>query len=168
MRHLALALLVLPALASAEVTAQGEDHFTSSHRAIVAAPPADVYAALGRVDAWWEGAHTYSGDAANLSLALEPGGCFCEALPDGGVAHMRVVMARPGTQLRLIGGLGPLQADPVAGVLDFALRPAEGGTEIVVTYKVAGRFSYPTAQLAPAVDGVLGAQLAGLVRHLMR
>ena len=49
--------------------------------------PDQVYAAIGRVAAWWNPAHTYSGDAGKLSLSLTAGGCLCEALPEGGVQH---------------------------------------------------------------------------------
>ena len=77
----------------------------------IAAPGNRVYDALTRP---WDGVgpgHTYSGDAANLSIDPRPGGCFCErGMPkQGGVQHAMVVLAIPGKTLRLVGGLGPLQ-----------------------------------------------------------
>ena len=61
------------------------------------------------VGSWWDPEHTYSGSAANLSLDAEPGGCFCERLPNGGgVEHMRVTYVAPGKRIVLTGSLGPL------------------------------------------------------------
>ena len=43
--------------------------------------PATTYSrdrAFARVGEWWGKDHTYSGDSANLSLSLTPGGCWCE------------------------------------------------------------------------------------------
>ena len=51
----------------------------------LAAPAA--YARLLTPEAWWDGQHTYSGDAKNLSLRAVPGGCFCERLADGDLAR---------------------------------------------------------------------------------
>ena len=50
-----------------------------------------------------------SGNSANLSLALTPGGCFCERFPKGGgIEHMRVTYVDPGKRVVLTGALGPL------------------------------------------------------------
>lgn len=97
---LALALTASPAWG--EVKSSGPGSFEIENRAIVAATPAETWAALGRIGEWWESSHTYSGDAANLTLDLKAGGCFCEAVPaDGGtIEHMRVIHARPGATLR--------------------------------------------------------------------
>jgi hypothetical protein len=59
--------------------------------------------------------HTFSRNAANLSLELHAGGCFCERLKnDGSVQHMQVVYVAPGEALRLRGALDPLQIEGVA------------------------------------------------------
>src|SRR3546814_9802807 len=39
------------------------------------------YRLLSQPGRWWNGAHSYSGSAANLRLEPVAGGCFCEALP---------------------------------------------------------------------------------------
>ncbi|MFN3945909.1 MAG: ATPase [Allosphingosinicella sp.] len=154
----------LAAPAGAEVVSAGPPGFVSENRVTVAAAPAAAYAALTRIGSWWDPAHTYSGDAANLSLDARAGGCFCEATPadGGGVAHMRVVQARPGALLRMEGGLGPLQGEAVSGILSWTLRAAPGGgTEIVQTYKVSGAESW-----AAPVDAVLNQQLTRLAALL--
>src|SRR5690242_9471802 len=116
--------------AGAEVAALSESGFVSHNEAVVAAAPAEVWGALLMPARWWNGEHTYSGNSANLSLAANAGGCFCEVIPaaDGGPAghieHMRVVYLAPNATLRLNGGLGPLQSEAVTGVLTMALEPS--------------------------------------------
>jgi uncharacterized protein YndB with AHSA1/START domain len=122
---------------------------------------------LGRVGEWWGKNHTYSGDASNLSLSLQANGCFCEKMPDGGtIEHLRIVQARPGSTLRAQGGLGPLQAEAVAGTLTWSLKAVTGGTEITQNYIVSGHLRPGFEALAPAVDQVLTEQLLGLQKRL--
>src|SRR5688572_11726646 len=89
----AVMLLAAAAPAAAEVKSATAGGFEVEARAIVAATPAETYRMLGRIGEWWNDGHTYSGKAANMSLKLEAGGCFCETIPaDGGtIEHMRVV-----------------------------------------------------------------------------
>lgn len=151
---LAAALLVV-APSAAEVTDAGETGFTSTYRLEIAAPPARVWDVLVRPALWWESSHSFSGSAANLTLDPVPGGCWCETLANGGVEHMRVVHVAGGEMMRLVGGLGPLQAMPVAGVLTVTLKPSAAGTMLVATYAVAGP---GLAGIAAPVDRVLGVQ----------
>src|SRR3546814_10432451 len=81
-----------------------------------------IYRLLSQPGRWWNGAHSYSGSAANLRLEPVAGGCFCEALPGeegrvGSVEHARVIHAAPDRQLRLSGALGPLPAEAGTGTL---------------------------------------------------
>lgn len=170
MRHLVLiAAAAAASPAAAEVKSAAPAGFAVESRAVVAAAPAEAYAQIVRIDEWWDAAHSYSGNAANLSLQARPGGCFCERLADGGgVEHMRVVSARPGVELRLQGGLGPLQAEAVTGSLSWSLKPAGGGTEIVQRYVVGGYVEGGADRIAPAVDQVLAGQLLRLQQKLAR
>lgn len=155
--------------AAAEVTSSSAIHFDIESRVVVAATPAQTFEALGRVGEWWDPAHSVSGAGSNLRLELWAGGCFCETLPDGGtVEHLRVVQARPGEMLRFSGGLGPLQAEAVAGTLTWSLRAVDGGTEIVSVYFVSGHVRGDTGSYAAPVDAVLRGQLARLQRYLAR
>ncbi|MEA1015830.1 SRPBCC family protein [Sphingosinicella sp. LY1275] len=152
------ALVASPA--AAEVKSATPAGFEVESRATVPVPPAEAYAALGRIGEWWNPAHTYSGKAANLRLDLKVGGCFCETTDGGGaIEHLRVIYAQPGAVLRLQGGLGPLQAEGVAGALTLTLKPVAGGTEIVQSYVVGGYVRGGAEALAPLVDKVMGEQL---------
>ena len=118
---------------------------------------------LGEIGRWWSPSHTFSRDAANLSLELRAGGCFCERLKDGGsVQHLQVVYAAPGEGLRLRGALGPLQVEGVDGTLSWTLKPAEGGTSLTQSYVVGGYIRSGMEQWAPKVDRVLEEQLQRL------
>ncbi|HEY0626198.1 MAG TPA: SRPBCC family protein [Allosphingosinicella sp.] len=165
---LVVAAALSPASAAAEVKSSSLTHFEVESSATVAATPAEAYAMLGRIGEWWNKDHTYSGDAANLSLELRAGGCFCERLPkeNGVIEHLRVVSARPGQLLRLQGGLGPLQAEAVAGTFTWTLKAAPGGTIVTQNYAVAGRVRMGMEKLAPLVDQVLVEQLSGLQKRL--
>jgi uncharacterized protein YndB with AHSA1/START domain len=148
--------------AAAEVKEAGEGGFTLSFVHKVAASPAAVWAALAEPARWWSKDHSWSGDAKNFSLDPRAGGCFCERWGTGAAAtsveHARVVFAAPGTQLRMVGALGPLQGEALTGTLTFALKSAGGVTTVTVDYVVGGHARFPLKDIAPAVDGVIGEQ----------
>jgi uncharacterized protein YndB with AHSA1/START domain len=146
--------------AEAEVKSVAPNGFEVVDTAAIQAAPERVYAALGQIGQWWSNAHTFSHDAANLSLDLKAGGCFCERLKDGGsVQHLSVVYAAPGEGLRLRGALGPLQMEGVDGTLAWALKPTEGGTAVTQSYVVGGYIRSGMDQWAQRVDRVLHEQL---------
>ena len=68
--------------------------------------------------------------------------------------------------LRLEGSLGPLQALAATSIMTFALAPKDGGTALVVTYRVAGNEAAGLQQLAGPVDGVIGEQVRRLVAYV--
>jgi len=159
----ALILVSADGAAFAEVKSVTPNGFEVVSMATVTAPPDRVYAALGEVGRWWSPTHTFSRDAANLSMELRAGGCFCERLKDGGtVQHLQVVYAAPGEGLRLRGALGPLQTEGVDGTLSWTLKPAEGGTTVTLSYVVGGYIRSGMEQWAPRVDRVLDEQLQRL------
>ena len=151
--------------ASAEVSAVGSEGFEVRQQIHVSASPAAVYAALITPARWWDSQHTYSGNAANLTLDAKAGGCWCERLADGGsVLHLLVVYAAPGKGLRLRGALGPLQAMGVEGAMSFSLKGGNDGTDLTMTYAVGGYAKEGFDNLSKAVDGVLGEQVTRLHR----
>jgi hypothetical protein len=172
----AAALLVSAASAHAEVVAQSDGGFVIRRAADVPAGAAESWIGLLQPAEWWSGEHTFSGDAQNLSLDPRTGGCFCEVLPPardaeshrprGAVEHMRVIYVENDRALRMSGALGPLQSEAVQGTLTIQLKPVGTGTRIMWEYVVGGYMRQPVAQIAPAVDRVLGEQLAGLARKL--
>jgi uncharacterized protein YndB with AHSA1/START domain len=154
------------ASANAEVKQAAADSFLIVQSARVAATPAKVYAALPRIGEWWNGDHSYSSDAANFSLAAEAGACFCERWSDGSVEHGRVIFAQRDKLLRLSTALGPLQGRAVTGILTFELKADANGTLIELTYRVNGASTSTLDKSAPAVDEVLGEQLARFARFV--
>ncbi len=170
MKFLPFVLLSAAASAAqAEVKSASAAGFEIENKRIVKVAPAAAYAALGRVSAWWNPVHSYSGKAQNLTLGLRAGDCFCERLDDGGtVEHLRVVYAQPGRLLRLQGGLGPLQQEAATGTLTYTLKPVPGGTEIMQSYIVGGFVRGGADKFAGPVDRVMAEQLAGLAAHLDR
>ncbi|MFM7377797.1 MAG: SRPBCC family protein [Erythrobacter sp.] len=162
--------------AAAEVTRATELGFVSRNEVVVSASPKEVWLALISPASWWDKAHTWSGDAKNLTLTPQAGGCFCEIIPEvdepgrftlqGSVEHMRVVQAYPEAALRMVGSLGPLQSEPVTGVLTIVLSKHEKGTRIVWEYNVGGSMRYEVPVISKAVDGVMATQLAALAKPL--
>lgn len=162
-----LAMAVAPTAAQAELAALDDAGFVSRNAVEVAATPAEVWELLLDPAEWWSDSHTYSGSAANMTIAAEAGGCFCERLQGGGkVEHMRVIHLAPGSTLRMAGALGPLQSEAVTGVLTVTIEPAASGSKIVWEYVVGGYMRMPMAQVAPLVDQVIGEQLAHLAARL--
>jgi hypothetical protein len=80
--------------------------------------------------------------------------------------HARVIHAAEDKLLRLEGSLGPLQALATTSILTFALAPKDGGTTLIVTYRVAGNEAAGLQQLAGPVDGVIGEQVRRLVAYV--
>ena len=172
--------LVAPGSAKAEVVEQSDTHFVVRQVVDVAAEPKDVWLALIAPGDWWNDAHTWSGDASNMTLTPQAGECFCETIPaedagdtaglEGSVQHMVVIQAVPRKVLRMRGGLGPLQSEPVDGVMTITLKPIEDGddagqavgTQVVWEYVVGGTMRYDLDTISKAVDNVIGEQALGL------
>ena len=154
--------------AAAEVKDSSATGFTIQDTAIIAADPNDVYHSLvADVGRWWDSAHTFSGNAINLSIDDKAGGCFCENLGNGGsVRHLEVVFADPGKTLRMIGGLGPLQAMAVTGSMTWSLSKTDTGTNVKVIYSVGGYRPGGLQKLASLVDKVMFEQLKKLKEYI--
>jgi hypothetical protein len=161
---------------AAEVVEEKPSSFVSRQEVIVTASPKEVWLALISPSGWWRSEHTWSGEAKNLTLTPQAGGCFCETIPEvdtpekftleGSVEHMRVIQAYPEKALRMQGALGPLQSEPVNGILTIAISEVKEGTRIVWEYNVGGSMRYEVPVIAKAVDGVMGLQIAALAKLL--
>jgi hypothetical protein len=160
---LALLLAVIAAPATANVVAATDNGLEVREVVNLVVPPADAFAAFRDVPNWWDPAHTYSGDSANLSLNLVPGGCFCERFPKGGgIEHLRVAYVEPGSRVILTGSLGPLLYEATTGVMDVQVKRIAGGSQLILDYRVSGFANGGAAKLAPAVDEVLAGQIRRL------
>lgn len=163
---LAAALGVIAAPASAEITARSETGFTLSFERIVPASPEAILEAVAQPARWWSSAHTYSGDAANISVDLRPGGCWCEALPGGGVKHAEAVLVWPGqSMVRFNAPFGPLQGIGADSVLTMSWAPVEGQTtrRLRWTFVVSGPGS---GAMADPVHTVMDEQFGRLAAAL--
>ena len=166
-RLIGLAMLIASAGAGAEVTDADAAGFGVLHeRTVPLAPDAGYARFVGEAGQWWNGDHTWFGDAAALSIDGVAGGCFCERSDGRSVEHMRVGTAVPGALLRLLGGLGPLQPLGVSGALSVEFAAAEAGTAITLTYRVSGYAAEGLAEWAGPVDYVLAEQLDRYVAHV--
>lgn len=166
MRRTMIALAaLLPAMpAQAEVKAADTNGLAVRQVVTIAAPPEKVYAALLTPGRWWMSEHSWSGDAANMTLEPRAGGCFCEKMPKAGgeAKHGEVVFILPNKAVRLRAELGPFMTMGVSGALSWELKPVEGGTELTQSYAVGGHVPGGFQALAPIVDGVMAGQTARL------
>lgn len=169
---LAMAALGGTGTARAEVTNTADNGFTVQHRAVITGDAEAVWKAMTAPSRYWNADHSWTGDAGNFYLVPQAGGCFCELIrttsgdniksSEGSVQHMRVIYAHNNKMLRMSGALGPLQSEAVTGTLTMQLQPQGQSTVVRFTYKVGGYMEFPVDQMATAVDGVIGEQLARL------
>jgi hypothetical protein len=172
-----LAAALLAAFASpayAEVKSTSDAGFNIVHIAEVSATPDTVWKRLIAPKDWWNKAHSWSGSSEGFYIDAQANGCFCELFQEkgtdgkvktvGSVEHMRVIFAQPGKVLRMQGALGPLQSEAVVGTLTVAMEPVKDGkaTKLSFSYVVGGYMRYKVAEIAPAVDKVLGEQFKNL------
>ncbi len=174
MRFIVFAAALSAALAAApparaDVTAASPGGFMIEAEAQTTATPERAWRALSQLGRWWNGEHTYSGDARRMRLDPRAGGCWCETWGNGqSVEHGRVVlvMERDGVRtVRLAAALGPLQELAVDGALTFTIAPHADGAKITMTYRVSGDSSAQLDQLAPLVDMVMMEQFGRLIRY---
>jgi hypothetical protein len=155
-----IVLSLIAAPASAEIISADDDGFEIKHSVNLVIAQTEAFGAFGRVGKWWSNEHTYSGDAARLSLQLRAGGCFCETLDGGGgVEHMHVTVIQPGERIVLTGSLGPLLYEATSGVMDVKVERIAGGSRVTMNYRAAGFAKGGAAGMAPLVDQVLGEQM---------
>ena len=168
--HAAVGLLVASLIscpgraAVVDTTANG---FAIEQQVHIAAAPDKVYDALVHPALWWSSDHTFSGSAANLTMEARAGGCFCEALANGGsVEHAVVVDADPGHVLRLRGPLGPFQGQGVASALTFSLKAGGDGTDLTLDNIAGGYMKGGFADWPAKADAMLAGQMARLKAYL--
>ena len=171
----AAAVLAISAPAAAEVKNATETGFNVVHFAAVSAEPDIIWKRLIAPKTYWSKTHSWSGSSDGFYIDAQAGGCFCELFQEkgadgktittGSVEHMRVIFAQPGKVLRMQGALGPLQSEAVLGTLTVAMEPSKDGkgTKLSFSYVVGGHMRYKVADIAPAVDKVLGEQFKSLI-----
>ena len=161
---ISLLLAAAPTPATADIVQSSAIGFELNQALTIDAPIARAWAALKAPQYWWDKDHTYSDDSANLYLDPQATGCFCERIPEGkgSVEHAHIVYVAPGRMIRMVGSLGPLQAEAVTGTLTFKLDPEGEKTRVTMTYVVGGYVRAGADTLAGKVDEVLALQILNL------
>jgi len=157
----ALALAPLRSV-DAEVVAAERNGFITRATVSIGAEPEQVFTRFAEIGRWWNDAHTWSGKATNMSIALAPDGCWCEKLPNGGfIEHGRLIYLDRSKVLRFRAALGPLHEAAALGTMTVTFEPEQGGkTKLTLTY--AAMLFQPgqgAAPLAPLVDQVMKEQV---------
>jgi hypothetical protein len=151
--------------ANAEVVARTADSFTLRYEQGAEIDPGDIPGALGDVGRWWDSDHTYSGDAANITIDLTPGGCWCERLADGSqFEHARVVSVEP-DRIVFQAPFGPLKGKATSAILTVTWPPANAGWTPTWVMTVEGP---GVGAMADGVDGVMHAGFLRWMRYLER
>jgi hypothetical protein len=163
-----LAVLICCGPAAAEVKSVNASGFALEFNDQTHAPPMEVYTAMTEIGRWWDPDHSWEGQAENLYMDLRLGGCFCEKLSNGGgVEHLRLVYFAPGREIRLTGGLGPLQAMGMGGAMVWTIEEAAAGSKVSWTYTAHGHGTEEAMQrLAPIVDSVQKQAFERLLRYI--
>jgi hypothetical protein len=164
-------LFATPWTCQAEVLEVTSGGFSISSTVSTSATPTITWKTMiHHISEWWHPDHTWSGDAKNLYMEAELGGCFCENLPldtqggGGGVEHLRIIYYNPNREIRFDGSLGPLQTLSVQGRMIWKIEASETGSEITFSYMVHGSSAGGFEGIAPAVDSVVRQQLDRLVQ----
>jgi len=154
--------------ANAEVTSVNASGFALSFEQTVDASANDIYTAMTRIGSWWHPDHSWEGKAENLYMDMRQGGCFCEKLANGGFAeHLHLAYAAPGKEIRLTGGLGPLQGMGMGGAMVWTIATGDDGQKISWTYTVHGHGTEESMKgLAPIVDMVQQQAFDRLIRYI--
>lgn len=160
-------LAALATSAHAELSGVSPSGFVVNYRQELKASTDGAWRSIVALPRWWNPQHSWSGQAANMSLDAQAGGCFCERWTDASgaahsVQHGQVVMVHTGRVIRLFAALGPLQELAVNGVLTIVAGAgvgSEAGKNFLrISYRVSGGAEAGLDQLAPAVDKVIGEQ----------
>lgn len=153
-------LFVLPlciggtASATAEVLSASPSHYSLKQEGYSELSPNDLWQRLIKPESWWHPDHTYSGDAANLSLDAKAGGVWSEQWDGGSVEHGRVLLAQHSETLRLDAPFGPLQELGVQVVWTISLKAEGSGTKVTFTEIANGTPASKLDAIAGAVDFV--------------
>lgn len=161
------ALTPFISIAQAEVLDSNESGFIIEMSATVEQSQEASYQQFMRVNEWWDGNHSWFGSADNFVLEAKVGGCFCEIKGKQQALHMTVSFINPNEEVRMLGGLGPLQMMGVHGAMSFKFEAInDTTTKITHRYVVTGFSGQKLNTLAPIVDQVQAGQLARLVKKL--
>ncbi len=151
----------------AEVISVNDSGFALAYEHSVSVSPDEIYNAMTRIGEWWDPDHSWEGNPENLYMDMRIGGCFCEKLSNGGgVEHLHLVYFAPGKEIRLTGGLGPLQGMGMSGTMVWTITPGEEESSVSWKYTVHGHGD-SIRMLAPIVDRVQQQGFDRLIRYIV-
>jgi uncharacterized protein YndB with AHSA1/START domain len=152
---------------SAEVSSSDNHGFVIKIERVVDVDQQTAYQQFLNVGQWWNDEHTWFGKASDMSIDAKAGGCFCEKQGNKEAVHMMVSYVEPNKEIRMTGGLGPLQMLGVHGGMSWKFeQTADNKTKITHHYQVVGYMQGGLKGLAPIVDKVQTTQVEGLVKKL--
>lgn len=153
-RCLVLVGLCAPFVAAADVVESSATHYVLRHEATSTLSADALWQRLIEPASWWHPDHTYSGDAANLSLELKPGGLWAETWDAGAVTHGTVMLVETGSVLRLDAPFGPLAGVGAHTVWTITIEADGDGSRVVFDEVSSGPPTAKMDELAGAVDYV--------------
>ena len=163
MKYLLTLLLLINSSCFAQVISKANNGFNIKIEVTVPVNNEVAYQQFLKVGDWWHPDHTWFGESEYLSISPEVGQCFCENNGDKQALHMTVSYVDPNKEIRMIGGLGPLQMLGIHGGMSWKFQViTDSKTQIIFTYQVSGYMDNGLDSLAPIVDKVQGIQLARL------
>jgi hypothetical protein len=147
--------------ANAEVKASAPDGMIIQIKGETALSREAAWARLLKIGTWWSNDHTYSGQAAAMTVDAVAGGCWCEIWEEGEVEHGRVIYFSSNQAIRFSSALGPLQDLGVSAALTFTLSEGSvpGRTTITLDMKATGSSLSGLDKMAGIVDAVLSEQV---------
>ena len=160
---IATALLAVAAPASAEVVSRTADGFVLRFESGMETTPEDMIETVSDLPEWWDKAHTYTGDNGNLSLAFEPGGCWCETLADGTEFHHANIVSITDYTVVFNAPLGPLNGKATKADMTFHIGGDGPGWLVSVDFVVEGP---GLGAMADGVNGVMEQAFGRFVHHL--
>jgi len=159
-----IALSLAAGPAGAEIIDASPGHYVLRQEAGSTRSTEELWARLIEPASWWHPDHTYSGDAANLSLDPRAGGLWREDWDGGSVAHGEVLFVQAGKVLRMNAPFGPLQGVGAYTVWTISIEPGEDGGSVVIFDETSiGPPGADMAELAAAVDFVKTEAITRLV-----
>lgn len=166
---LMILLVCTPLQVFSEVLSKSPHGFTLQIERNVNVSHQQAYQQFLNIAEWWNADHTYFGKSENLFIEGKAGGCFCEIEGDKQVLHMTVTYVEPNKEIKMVGGLGPLQMMGISGGMSWKFESlGNNKTKIIHRYQVNGTIDGGLDKLAPIVDQVQTIQVNALAETLSK
>ena len=167
MKKITILLIIFSNSLFAEVLSSSKNGFSIQIEVIANTSQKRAYKQFLKVGQWWNSEHTWFGESKYLKISPTVGGCFCEKNGNKQATHMTVSYVNPNNEIRMTGGLGPLQAMGLHGGMTWKFDEIEPNkTKITHTYNVSGYSKDGLTALAPIVDSVQKIQVNSLAKLL--